>query len=152
MAVRITGLMICLFLFGGCAGVKEGARGFAGISTKVLEDSRPSALSKTIPAGFEECFARTEGFLSAAGCYLYAKDKNKGLLAVYVSETDTTPVGCFLSGAEAGTTRLEVSSAGTAAREFVAGKVFAAWDKELKARKVDVQLNAVEQNESGKTE
>lgn len=152
MAVRITGLMVCLLLFGGCAGVKEGMRGFAGISTKVLEESRSSALNKTIPAAFEECFARTEVFLSAAGCYLYAKDKNKGLLAVYVSETDTTPVGCFLSRVDSGTTKLEVSSPGTAAREFVAGKVFGAWDKELKARKVDVQLNAVEQNESGKAE
>ena len=48
-------LFFLLFCFlSGCSGLKEATRGFAGVSTKVLEDTRPGAIKKDFSGSLEE--------------------------------------------------------------------------------------------------
>lgn len=121
---------VCGLLFlGGCAGLKEGLRGFAGISTKVLEDSRPQASSMVYAGDFAACYQTVKRGLKRIEAYIYAEDTQKHLIALYVSESDTTPVGIFLAEQGPQQTKVEVSSPSTSAREYIAAKLFPLLDK-----------------------
>ena len=52
-------LIITCFLLStvllGCATIKEAAKGFAGVSTRVLEEGRKDALRKSFPINYDSC-------------------------------------------------------------------------------------------------
>lgn len=108
----------------GCAALIEGARGVAGISTKELEKERKFALSKNFNYDYFSCYTKTLDTLKRIGAYVYRKDIKKRLIAVYLSEEDTTPVGVFFKEADANNTLVEVSSPSVSAKEFIAGRIF----------------------------
>ena len=58
------------------------------------------------------------------GSYIYTDDPKKNMLAIYVSEADTTPVGIFLKEMDASNTQIEISSPSTYAKELIAEKLF----------------------------
>jgi hypothetical protein len=140
-----TVLLLSILILSGCsaAGFKETLRGIAGSSTQVLVDTRPGAVSREFTCGLEECAPKVSESLQEIKTYVYRREG--ALTAVFVSEQDTTPVGIFLSSPGAGKTLIEVSSASTTAKETVAQKLFASLDKKLKVKKIDVQLDAVEE-------
>jgi hypothetical protein len=107
----------------GCAAGTEVARGVLGVSTKILEDGRKDAVRKTVAHGADECFIKAEESLKKAGAYIYARNKLTHMMAVYVSETDTTPVGIFMT-AQDNQTLVEVSSPSSFAKDFIAEKLF----------------------------
>ena len=123
-------LTFCFIHLYGCASIKESARGFAGISTKILEDNRNNGLKKTFNYDYDACYNKIMHALSINKCYVYAQDYKKNLIAVYVSEDDTTPAGIFLNKADGGNTLVEVSSPSTYAKEEISKVVFSAFDKE----------------------
>lgn len=133
-------LVLCV---AGCAGLEEAVRGFKGVSTKVLEDNRKDALKKDFPLGDETLYYKSQEILKDLGCYIYAKDFQKKLIAVYVSEADTTAVGLFFQAIDKNRTQVQVASASSFAKEAVAEKFFAALDKSLKEKKVKVKLDSV---------
>jgi len=103
----------------------EGAKGFAGISTKSLEEGRKGAILKQVNYDYNTCYYKTKEFLiTHTKAYIYAQGLKKHMLAIYVSEEDTTPVGIFFKEIDAANTQIEVSSPSTYAKEFIAGKVF----------------------------
>ena len=108
----------------GCAAIKEGARGFFGISTKVLEEGRKEAFSKSFNYGYADCFEKTKQVLLEKYSYIYAGDLKQRMLAVYVSAEDTTPVGIFFKEVDANNTLIEVSSPSTNAKEKISKRVF----------------------------
>lgn len=118
-----TGIAVCLFVLSGCAGIREGTRGFLGISTKALEERRAEAISRVFPMDTGTCTEAVREALSDTGAYIYTEDSAKGLIAAYVSRTDTTPVGIFISGHN-GQSRIEISSRSTYAKELIAEKLF----------------------------
>jgi hypothetical protein len=113
-----------LFTLSGCASLKETARGFAGISTKVLEDNRPSAIAKTLNYDYFTCYAKTLDTLKKIGVYTYSKDIKKHIIAIYVSDEDTTPVGIFFKEIDANNTQVEIASPSTYAKELISSKLF----------------------------
>ncbi|MGA2774816.1 MAG: hypothetical protein ABSE81_01995 [Candidatus Omnitrophota bacterium] len=120
----------CFSCLCGCAGLKENVRGFAGISTKVLEDERKDdALKITFKHDYSSCYKNIMDVLTINKCYIYTTDPRKDLIALYVSEDDTTPVGIFLTEIDKGTTLIEVSSPSTYAKETIAKIIFSAFDK-----------------------
>jgi hypothetical protein len=123
--------VLCLSLL-GCATIKETAKGIAGVSTTVLEEGRKDAIIKTFNYDYNTCYNKVEGILKQIGAYIYAKDKKQEMLAVYVSETDTTPVGIFFKEIDAKNTQIEVSSPSTYAKEFISAKIFSALEPEPK--------------------
>jgi hypothetical protein len=125
---------IYILNFIGCARIKEIAKSVAGVSTKVLEDGRKDAIKKTFNCDHNTCYNKVLEKLKQIGAYIYAKDKRQEMLAVYVSITDTTPVGIFFKELAAKNIQIEVSSPSTYAKEFISTKIFLALEPEPKEK------------------
>ncbi|MFA5092710.1 MAG: hypothetical protein WC543_02040 [Candidatus Omnitrophota bacterium] len=118
----------------GCATVKEMGKGFAGISTKILEDGRPGALKKSFALDYQSCYSKVKDILTQkividnieTTSYIYAEALDKKMIAIYLSQTDTTPVGIFFTEGSDGNTLIEVSSPSTYAKEVIADRIFSA--------------------------
>ncbi len=117
-------LFLVLFALHGCCGLSEGVRGFAGLSTKVLEDTRKDAITKDFNIGFDISRSRIKSALKDNKSYIYREDPSCNLIAVYVSESDTTPVGVFLTSLDKDNTRVEISSPSTYGKEAIAKVIF----------------------------
>ena len=139
----ITFYLLSTVLF-GCATVKEMGKGFAGVSTKVLEDKRKDALKKSFALDYNSCLVKVKEILKEPGreFYIYAEDAKKKMIALYLSQTDTTPVGVFFTEEAKDKTLIEVSSPSIYAKEFTAKNIFTGIDALLKPKeenKADVQ-------------
>ncbi|MCX5713586.1 MAG: hypothetical protein NT033_01990 [Candidatus Omnitrophica bacterium] len=123
----------------GCATVVDLPKGFAGISTKVLEDRRGEALAKTFHYNYNTGYDKAKKILNKMGCYIYTQNYKKHLIAFYLSESDTTPVGVFFKEVDLENTKVEVSSPSISAKEYIAKRFFAIMaglpDPEMKKEK-----------------
>lgn len=126
----------CIFNLLGCETLKkvgctvqEAAKGVIGISTKQIEEARKTASIKTFGYDYASCYKNTKEILKHIGAYIYCEDKNKKLIAFYVSSEDTTPVGIFFKAVDASKTQLEVASPSTSAKEAIAKNVFSSLEK-----------------------
>jgi len=108
----------------GCVRITDGIKCVAGVSTTVLETGRKSAIRKIFNIDYATCDKKVREMLKNTGSYIYAEDKAKGLIAFYVSTSDTTPVGIFFIQIDAVTTELEISSPSTNAKEVISKKIF----------------------------
>lgn len=121
---RILFFVLCVLNFTGCAMAIEGAKGFAGISTKVLEEKRGEAIIDSFDYDDEDCYNKAKAILLDMGAYIYSQDAKRKMLGIYLSQTDTTPVGLFFQRIDATHTRIEVSSPSVSAKEFIAQHLF----------------------------
>ena len=127
---KLIGLGLIMVFVSGCGvGLKESLRGVAGISTKILEDNLSSATSKEFNLDYDAAFSKAEKIIKEIGGYIYAVDKSKNLIAIYVTESDTTPVGIFFKGLGNTKTRVLISSPSKFAKELIAGKIFSGLEK-----------------------
>lgn len=119
-------LIICMLaiLIGGCASLKETTKCVLGVSTKVVEGTREGAIKKTFNKDYDSCYVKIKEALKITGAYIYKEDPEKNLIAIYMSEQDTTPVGIFLTRIDDKNTQIEVSSPSTYARETVSTRIF----------------------------
>lgn len=131
--MKATVLFFCVLLLSGCAGVKESAKGVLGVSTKALEEKRPQALSAQINYPYRDCYEKTRRILQESGSYIYASSKE--MFAVYLSGSDTTPVGVFFKEIDGSNTEVSVSSASIYAKETLAKRLFRQLDKSLHPEK-----------------
>jgi hypothetical protein len=120
----LTTYYLLLTTFFGCAALSETAKGVAGVSTKVLEEGRKNAITKTFNYDYLTCYTKILDILKQINAYIYAADINKHMIAIYVSEEDTTPVGLFFKEIDFKHTQIEVSSPSTFAKEQISAKVF----------------------------
>ena len=100
----------CFIYLYGCSSLKEDMRGFAGVSTKILEDNRENGLKITFKHDYDSCYKKIMDVLVLNKCYVYANDPRKDMIAIYVSDEDTTPVGVFLKAIDGNSTLIEISS------------------------------------------
>lgn len=117
----------------GCACVKEAARGFAGISTKALEEARKNAQVKTFRQDYFSCYTKVLDILQQIGSHVYSQNIKKHMIAIYVSGEDTTAVGIFFKEIDKNSTQVEVSSPSTFAKEMISLKVFSALESPAKS-------------------
>ena len=122
--LRLAVFLVIGMGIGGCVNLREAIRGVAGVSTKVLEEGKPAAVSGVWKESPAATMAKIERILSDSGAYVYARDAGKHLVAVYVSSTDTTPVGIFWEPAADGATQILVSSPSRFAKERILSTVF----------------------------
>lgn len=115
--------LILLSFIMGCATIQEAAKGTAGVSTKVLEEGRKEAIVKRFNYDYNTCYKKIKATLQKKGSYIYAQSIKKHMIALYVSEDDTTPVGIFFKEIDANNTQIEVSSPSKFAKELIARKV-----------------------------
>ncbi len=113
----------CILNFIGCAVVKEAAKCTWGVSVKDLKDNRKDAIKQTFSYSYDECYKKVLEGLPARGSYVYARSLKDNLIAIYISEEDTTPVGVFFKAIDEKTTQIEVSSSSTYGKEFIANRV-----------------------------
>ncbi|MFA4842250.1 MAG: hypothetical protein WC658_00210 [Candidatus Omnitrophota bacterium] len=106
----------------GCATVTEGAKGIAGLSTKALEEGRQDAVKNIYNYNQSECLGQIKQLLQNTGSYIYARSKN--MLAIYISEEDTTPVGIFFKDLGGNRTEIEVSSSSTYGKELISARIY----------------------------
>jgi len=149
-SLKVLIVLLAIFL-SGCISFNETIKGFAGVSTKVLEDNRGSAIKKDfaydlltahtkireILRGYKYTTESTDesATISNNQVYVYSDDLRNDLIACYLSQTDTTPVGIFLTEVSKGRTLVEVSSPSIYAKEFVAKFLFAGLADSLKPKK-----------------
>ncbi len=117
-------LVLFVILVSGCAGVKEAAKGIMGVSTKELEKNRNESIKEVFNCEYKICYNETMGIIKEIGAYIYAVDVPKNMVGVYVSQTDTTPVGVFFKKLDTDKTQIEVSSPSTYGKELIAKNIF----------------------------
>lgn len=125
---NIIGSFFLIALLSGCATISEDFKGVIGISTKVLEDERKNAIAKTFDYDYATCFAKVEKAIPAMAnvkTSVYDKSINKGMIALYYVDINTTPVGIFFKEVDKTHTEVEVSSASPTAKELIAKELFA---------------------------
>jgi hypothetical protein len=130
-----------LFTLFGCATIKEDTKKILGVSTKVLEEGRKEAVKKQFNYDYNTCYNKVKAILKENGSYIYAQGLKKHMLAVYVSEQDTTPVGIFFKEIGTANTQIEVSSPSTYAKELISTKVFSELEKALHPQQKEGQTD-----------
>ena len=153
---RLFLVFLLVFVFSGCASVKEAGRGFLGISTKVLEEGLPNAKKEVFAIDMDSCYEKVKAALIENHAYIYAEKLSPKMIAVYLSVNDTTPVnddtpmddttpvGLFFSVNKQNQSLVEVTSPSTYAKETIAKAVFGAMKqyivkKDITERKIDDQ-------------
>jgi len=149
-----TAAVICSMLSAvllGCATVKEAAKGFAGVSTQVLEDKRKEALRESFAISYDKAYSLVNDILKEEKLdketnllqrsYIYAQDPQQGMIAIYLTETDTTPVGIFLSEDGKERTLIEISSPSTYAKEEIAKRIFGGIKAALKTGSQEIKTD-----------
>ncbi|MFH0763192.1 MAG: hypothetical protein V1925_04820 [Candidatus Omnitrophota bacterium] len=121
---HLLSILLPLLLLSGCATVIEGAKVVAGLSTEELEANRKGAIKKTFNCNYDTCYNESKRILTQKGVYIYAQDQEKKMIAVYLSETDTTPAGVFFKIVDDTHTQIEVASPSTFGKEYIAEKLF----------------------------
>ena len=121
----------------GCALIKEVGKGFAGVSTQVLEDKRKDALKKSFALSYNDCYLKAKDILKEKDreSYIYSEDLKKKMIAIYISPADTTPVGIFFTEEAGPNTLIEISSPSIYAKEEIANRVFSGIDKLISTRR-----------------
>jgi len=123
-------LSYCAIALTGCASLKERAKEFLAISTGDIEDSRDRAIVKIVDYDYDSCYRKVEERLIEIGSYIYAKRKD--LIAVYISQKDTTPAGIFFKQINGQKTQLEIASPAADTREYLADKIFSVLSNRIK--------------------
>ena len=138
---------LLITVLSGCAAIKEAGKGFAGVSTQVLEDKRKDALKKSFALKYNDCYLKVKDILKEKDkeAYIYSEDLNKKMLAIYLSSTDTTPVGIFFSEERGSNTLIEISSPSTYAKEEIANRIFSQIDKLIKPKVVQEKKTDVKE-------
>jgi len=128
-------LLLILYFLCGCSSLKEWSKGALGVSTKVLEDGRKDAIKKEFDNDYDTCYKKVIESLAKIHAYIYANKPEKNLIAIYVTEVDTTPVGIFFESIDKDSTTIEITSPSTYARETIARKIFLGMEGKLEAEK-----------------
>ncbi len=112
----------CLFIY-GCATSGNIWKEFVGVSTKGVEGARVDAMKKILEYDYKTCYEKVEVFVKKMP-YVSVYYKDKGMIAIYVINPNTTSVGIFFTAIDAGHTRVDVSSESTPTKEWVANSIF----------------------------
>lgn len=111
-----------LLILAGCANIKEMTRGALGISTNEIDLARPKAIKRVFACDYNTAYNNTLKALEKLNSYVYAKKSD--LIAIYISQEDTTVVGIFFKEIDPANTQLEISSPSTYGRDLMAKKLF----------------------------
>ncbi|MFH1190015.1 MAG: hypothetical protein V1682_04925 [Candidatus Omnitrophota bacterium] len=122
MKKMIAMVSVCIFIC-GCATSGNVWKEVVGVSTKEVENARPDALTKVFDLNHKTCYDKAEALLRRMP-YVSIYHKDKGMIAVYVINPNTTAVGIFFKEIDSGHTQVDVSSASTPTKEWVANNIF----------------------------
>ncbi|MBL7081351.1 MAG: hypothetical protein ISS44_02120 [Candidatus Omnitrophica bacterium] len=118
----VTVYCLLFTVLGGCTHLKETTKSILAISTKDIENARGQAIIKIVDCDYSICYQKVQDILTDMGSYIYAKKPD--LIAVYISEADTTPAGIFFKDIGQTKTQLEIASPSTDTKEYLATRIF----------------------------
>ncbi|MDD4938864.1 MAG: hypothetical protein PHE18_00450 [Candidatus Omnitrophica bacterium] len=147
-------LIICFLISNltGCATIIESCKGLAGVSTRSVEDARKNAIKKAYNYDYSSCVSQVRDILKGIRSYIYADNGRKQMIAVYLSEEDTTPVGIFFKEIDPKSTQVEVSSPSTYAKEFISGKISDVLEKKITLEELEAEINAKRKEDDSETD
>ena len=110
----------------GCGTLKEFSKSIWGSSTRVLEEARVNAITKTYDQGYWKCVRATIDFLNEKGYVIFQKDEVHGFIIVIgiPGAVNTTEVGVFFVELNENQTRIELSSLSTNAKRLLSKPLF----------------------------
>ena len=122
-------LIIIICLFSSCSILKGGqefTKTIWGSSTRVLEQARDTAISKTYDKPYWDCVRSTADVLNKTKWVIFKKDEVKGYFVIMgiKGSVNTTEVGLFLNELSDTQTKIEISSLSTNAKRHVAKEFF----------------------------
>jgi len=134
---KIIVLLAACALLSGCATPGNTWKEFLGVSTKGIEEARADALTKVFDYDYKTCYEKAEALLrKMPNVSIYFKDK--GMIAVYVINPNTTSAGIFFKEIDSGHTQVDVSSESTPTKEWVANNIF--YEKISPQEKVEMEI------------
>jgi len=148
--MRIHVFLLSVFFLAGCASVNEVCKGALGVSTQVLEEGRKDALKQEFGCDLITCHNMVRAVLKENKSHIYADNLEKDMLALYISDEDTTPVGIFLTDTGKAATLVEVTSPSIYGKELIAKIVFTGLNERLNPKPKKGQLDAAKTKEVGK--
>ncbi|MEI7999268.1 MAG: hypothetical protein WCH62_07190 [Candidatus Omnitrophota bacterium] len=124
IARRLTMLVLILAL-SGCGTLCEFSKSIWGSTTRVLEDARSNAITKTYEKSYWDCFKVAANIISKK-YVLFQKNEVRGFIVVMgiPGSVDTTEVGVFFVEINDHKTRIELSSLSTNAKRLLAKGLF----------------------------
>ncbi len=131
VAILLAGLGYWILGLAGCAYIKETVKQFLAVSTKEIEEVRDQAIVRIVDCDYSSCYKKVQDKLTEIGSYIYAKRKD--LIAVYISQTDTTPAGVFFRQIDKYKTELSIASPAKDTKEYLAEQIFSALEKKPEA-------------------
>ena len=123
-SLLIVCVCLCSVLTISCATMQETGEGIAGTSTKVLEVGRANAITKGFRYDYFTSYTKSLDALKEMSAYIYKQSLKEHMIAVYVSKSDTTPVGIFFKEAGKNSTQVEVSSPSLTAKGLISARLF----------------------------
>ena len=127
---KITVLVLIVFLINGCAGITEFGKTFWGSSTRVLQNARKDALSKTYERPYDVCFNAVKDILEENEARIFMEDQEKYTMLIMEIERciSTTEVGIFFVEETPDMTKVEISSISPKAKRISSEFIFSALD------------------------
>ncbi len=110
----------------GCGTVQEFSKTLWGSSTRVLEEARSNAITKTYDQDYWKCIRASIEFLEKKKYVIFKRDEIRGYLVVMgiPGSVDTTEVGVFFVELNDHQTRIELSSLSTNAKRLLSKPLF----------------------------
>jgi uncharacterized protein YceK len=129
---KVLVILIVIFLFSGCASIKECAKEILGSSTKSLEEAREKGVSQTFDLDYASIFDKTIGILKGMNAYIHIRDRQKGVIVAmeFPGYTNTTDIGIFFTAIGSNQTKLEISSRSSGLLYYASDKIFSRLRKE----------------------
>ena len=119
--VSLTLVAVCI---AGCATTDDWFKELLGVSAASIESARKNAVTKVFDYNYRTCYDKMKKLLEEMPqISIYAR--KRGLIAVYYSSVNTTPVGVFLKKIDEKKTQVEIASPSSSARDWVAKNLFA---------------------------
>ena len=114
----------------GCSTAMDIPKTIWGSSTRVLEQERGNAISKTYDKGYWDCVRTAKDVIEKKTLVLFKKDEVRGVFIVMgiPGAVDTTEVGVFFVELNDHQTRIELSSLSTHAKRLLAKTLFHGMD------------------------
>ncbi len=129
MIMRFILIIPIVLLCSSCAvinGGQEFTKTIWGSSTRVLEQARDTAITKTYDKPYWDCVRQSIDILKDQKLVIFKKDEVRGYVVVMgiKGSVDTTEVGVFFDEMSDEQTRLQISSLSTNAKRKLAALLF----------------------------
>ncbi len=148
-------LVIGALFLSSCAVLNSGVevgKTIWGSSTRVLEEQRVNALTKTYDKGYWDCVRAAGEVIEAQGYAIFKKDEIKGYMVIMgiAGAVNTTEVGLFFVELSDTQTRLELASLSTHAKRIVAKALFHGLDVKFGLAPPDPEVVEIPADEADK--